>query len=256
LAAKFDSTELILCCALSALVTGILMPARNAEIALAREGVGELDPLKTQYGPGHHSRYAEEWIVRDFFHDQHGGVFLDIGANDYERESNTYYLETALGWSGIAVDAQPTFAEGYRQHRPQTRFLVYYISDRSGDTHPFFVPKDTLVASGDRIFSERAANGSPARETAVRTITLTDLLDQEHVSRLDFLTMDIELGEPKALAGFDIDRFKPTLVCIEAHPQVRQAILDYFQQHAYKIVGKYLRLDTANLYFTPRQEQP
>ncbi len=32
--------------------------------------------------------------------------------------------------------------------------------------------------------------------------------------------MDIELSEPKALAGFTIERFKPELVCIEAHPEV------------------------------------
>ena len=64
--------------------------------------------------------------------------------------------------------------------------------------------------------------------------------------------MDIELWEPKALAGFDIDRFRPSLVCVEAHPEVRQQILDYFAAHGYAIVGKYLRADTQNLYFTPR----
>ena len=54
------------------------------------------------------------------------------------------------------------------------------------------------------------------------------------------MSIDIELWEPKALAGFDIDRFKPKLVCIEAHQQVRQQILDYFAHHRYVVVGKYL----------------
>ena len=40
--------------------------------------------------------------------------------------------------------------------------------------------------------------------------------------------MDIELAEPAALAGLDIRRFRPGLVVVEAHPQVRQKILDYF----------------------------
>jgi hypothetical protein len=53
------------------------------------------------------------------------------------------------------------------------------------------------------------------------------------------------------LAGFDIDRFQPTFVCIEAHPEVRQAILDYFAEHRYVLVGKYLRIDQKNLYFSP-----
>ena len=63
--------------------------------------------------------------------------------------------------------------------------------------------------------------------------------------------MDIELPEPKALTGFDIGRFKPGLVCIEARDEVRQQILDYFAANGYVIVGKYLAADENNLYFTP-----
>jgi hypothetical protein len=63
--------------------------------------------------------------------------------------------------------------------------------------------------------------------------------------------MDIELSEPKALAGFDAQRFKPQLVCIEAHPEVRQQILDYFAVNQYVVIGKYLRADDKNLYFKP-----
>jgi hypothetical protein len=68
---------------------------------------------------------------------------------------------------------------------------------------------------------------------------------------VDFVSIDIELSEPKALAGFDVERYKPGLVCIEAHPPVRQAILDYFQRHHFVLAGKYLRVDPQNLYFMP-----
>jgi hypothetical protein len=77
------------------------------------------------------------------------------------------------------------------------------------------------------------------------------LLTGVHVSAFDFLSMDIELGEPQALAGFDIQRFKPALACVEAHPQVRQQILDYFAANHYSVVGKYLRVDPLNLWFMP-----
>ena len=63
--------------------------------------------------------------------------------------------------------------------------------------------------------------------------------------------MDIELAEPKALAGFDVVRFGPSLVCIEGHAEVRQQIIDYFTNHGYAIVAKYLRADPHNLYFAP-----
>ena len=63
--------------------------------------------------------------------------------------------------------------------------------------------------------------------------------------------MDIELGEPRALAGFDIERYRPALVCIEVHPQVRQDLISYFHRHHYVLVGKYLGVDAQNLYFMP-----
>ena len=63
--------------------------------------------------------------------------------------------------------------------------------------------------------------------------------------------MDIELHEPQALKGFDIERFRPALVCIEGLLPVRQQILDYFAGHGYVLLGRYLRADLQNLYFAP-----
>ena len=91
----------------------------------------------------------------------------------------------------------------------------------------------------------------PIDRRHVPTITLDDLLGRLDIDHLDFVSMDIELAEPKALTGFDIERFGPTLLCVEAHQLIRQAILDYFHKRDYVVVGKYLRADTENLYFTP-----
>jgi hypothetical protein len=114
-----------------------------------------------------------------------------------------------------------------------------------------FVPTDNkLVASTSAEFTQREG-GQAGHAREVPTTTLNVVLDQAKIQKLDFLSMDIELSEPKALAGFDIDRFKPSLVCIEGHQEVRQAILDYFARHGYVIVGKYLRSDPVNLYFAP-----
>jgi hypothetical protein len=38
---------------------------------------------------------------------------------------------------------------------------------------------------------------------------------------------------------------------VEANPEVRQQILDYFARHHYTVIGKYLRADPKNLYFRP-----
>jgi FkbM family methyltransferase len=197
---------------------------------------GEARTFRALYGTSVHSQYDEELYIRDFFNGKRGGFFVDVGANHYKKFNNTFYLEKALDWSGIAIDALPEFASGYAQHRPRTRFFSFFVSDTS----------DRLLSSSEQ---DVAGARSTAREVA--TITLDDLLARAGVQKVDFVSMDIELAEAKALAGFDIRRYRPDLVCIEAHPPVRQAILDYFARNTYVVMGRYLRADTRNLYFTP-----
>jgi FkbM family methyltransferase len=215
-----------------------------------RHGREEFIPLIQKYGYERYSRNMEELIIRDFYQDRRDGVFLDVGSNDYKLENNTYFLESRLGWSGVAIDALPEFAPGYKANRPKTKFVAMFASDVADSKVTFFVPKDNkLVASASQDFTVR--EGTPGEAREVPTTTLNVVLDQAGIPRIDFMSMDIELSEPKALAGFDIDRFQPSLVCIEAHPDVRQLILDYFAAHRYVVIGKYLRLDPNNLYFKP-----
>ena len=210
----------------------------------------EAEGLKAKYGPSKNSYGPEEWIVRDFFQDKRDGVFLDVGANHYKSTSNTFYLETVLNWSGIAIDALPEFAADYQKFRPRTKFFAFFVSDKSNERAKMYVlEKNKQIGSGEKAFAEQ--HGDKAKEIDVPTITLNDLLDSERVTTIDYLSLDIELYEPKALQGFDVDRFHPQLVCVEAHPQVRQQIIDYFAKHHYVVVGKYLRADPNNLYFTP-----
>jgi FkbM family methyltransferase len=206
--------------------------------------------LAAAYGPDRYSQFAEEWIIRDFFQDKRDGVFVDAGANHYRDSSTTYYLEKNLGWSGLAIEPLSQFEADYETHRPRTTFLPFFLSDVSDETAKMYVlDAHTVVSSSDRKFTERT--GANPREVLVPTITLNDLLPKQGLEKIDLLSMDIELSEPKALAGFDIKRFRPELVCIEAHSEVRQQILDYFARNGYVIVGKYLPTDEHNLYFMP-----
>jgi FkbM family methyltransferase len=208
----------------------------------------ELNALANRYGPSHNSLGPEEWILKDFFKDRRDGIFVEVGANHHQRSSNTYYLETALGWSGVAIEPQVKFAAGYREHRPRTTFVPLFISDVSDRTATLYVTDNDEVASVVREFSEKSGKVTP---TSATTSTLDDVLDRLGIVNIDFLSMDIELAEPQALAGFSITRFTPSLVAIEAHAPVRQEILDYFARNRYVLVGRYWRADALNFWFVP-----
>jgi FkbM family methyltransferase len=225
----------------------------RSERANAVQSVTELEYFESMYGPDHYSEREEEWLIRDYFQDRRGGVFVDVGANHHKLASKTYYLESHLGWSGLAIEPQQQFAADYKTHRPQTKFLSFFVSDQSNELAKLYVTgRSSLVASSDKAFVEQFGTIEEVRE--VPTITLTDLLDAEGITHIDFLSMDIELHEPKALAGFDIKRFRPSLVCIEGLLPVRQNILNYFARNGYVLVGKYMWADLENLYFVPVED--
>jgi FkbM family methyltransferase len=211
----------------------------------------EEQTLEQRYGPSQNSEHGEEWIVRDYFHDERGGVFVDVGANDYRRFSNTYYLETSLSWSGLAIEPQRKFAADYARYRPRTVFVPLFVSDRSNAEVVLNVPANNdLIASADRTFVENNG-GESVVPLRTNTTTLDDVLDRQRIQRVDFLSIDVELHEPEVLRGFTLERFRPRLVCVEAHPEVRQQILDYFAARGYVTVGNYLRVDRENLWFMP-----
>jgi FkbM family methyltransferase len=233
-------------------VLAMFQARANQRIPKPEDLNSAIKPFADRYG-SNNSEHGEEWLIRDFYHDRRGGVFVDVGANHYRRFNNTYYLDVELGWTGIAVEPQTRFSADYATFRPNTRFRSWFVSDQSDEQAKIYTLRNnSLVTSATKTFTERF--GSDVREDTVATITLNDLLTAEGIQQFDFLNMDIELWEPKALAGFDIKRFRPSLVCIESHQEVMQQILDYFAVNGYVVVAKYLRLDVYNLYFTPIKE--
>jgi FkbM family methyltransferase len=136
------------------------------------------------------------------------------------------------------------------------------VTDRSGGHLTFFVNVGGEgISSVSRRWIEDFVLGffgpdvqPTIREVKVLAITLNDRLEQNGVEKIDFLSMDIEGHEPAALAGFDIERFAPELVCIEASGKL-EVILGCFTQHGYERIDRYLEFDVMNWYFQPRPER-
>jgi FkbM family methyltransferase len=219
----------------------------NGSAAMSRT---ELSAFKDKYGPDHYSEREEEWLIRDYFQDRRDGVFVDVGANHYRSASKTYYLESKLGWSGLAIEPQREFAEEYGKYRPKTKFLPFFVSDESNHTARLYLrDRKDQVASSNEAFVKSFGGAREVRD--VPTMTLDDILTSEGLTKIDFLSIDIELHEPQALRGFHIERYQPSLVCIEGLLPVRQQILDYFAAHGYVLVAKYMWVDLENLYVEP-----
>jgi FkbM family methyltransferase len=174
--------------------------------------------------------------------------------NNYKETSTTFYLEEHLHWSGIAIDAEDIHRPGWEKHRPRSKYFTYAVTDKSNETIKFFraygLSATELDTDSLHVWEETLK--MKAVEVEVPTITLDDLLEQEGVEKIDFLSIDINGAEVIALAGFDIERYRPELVHVEAAEHRYDALLAYFDQHSYQRIDDYLEYDSVKWYFTPK----
>lgn len=209
----------------------------------------ELYRLRELYGSARYTRNNEELFIRDYFKDMWDGVFVDLDAGHNGEHSHTLFLERHLGWSGILIEPLDKLAAGRRDHRPNSKFFNYYISNQSGKNKEFWIVNNynKLSSEADHVVEERQYDG-----TQGAAIRLTELLERENIEHIDFLHMDLAMAEPQALIGFDISQFKPELVCIRVYESTQEQIEKYFSEHDYVLVEEYSRLDPLNKYYRPR----
>jgi len=64
-----------------------------------------------------HSFEWQDFFVAAVTDKKYHGTYLEIGANDPKQFSNTYLLETQLGWRGVGVEKDKTFADLHLDQR-------------------------------------------------------------------------------------------------------------------------------------------
>jgi FkbM family methyltransferase len=172
----------------------------------------------------------DKFVNNKFFHNMKGGVFVDIGAHDGIRYSNTYAFEKFLGWNGLCVEPNPTLFAKLQCNR--TTFCVngcisniagkasfLSIKNRPGTQDgPDFL--SGLMESYDpqhltRIDREIAQTGATKEIIEVQCYLLNELLELHQLYQIDYLSLDIEGGELSVLQSIDYDRFKISIIDVE-----------------------------------------
>ena len=124
-------------------------------------------------GKQHYSHGKEELIIRDFFKDRRGGFFLDVGCWHPIQDSNTYYLEEHLGWSGIGVDALPEMGRKWKRNRPASQFVNYLVTDHAGTVETFYRAAEySDISAVEKPATAPGGDPVTAQEVKVPTLSL------------------------------------------------------------------------------------
>ena len=66
----------------------------------------------------------QDKFVCDTLKYKRNGTFLDVGCHDYKHISNTYYLEKELEWTGLGLEINAFFKEGWDVNRKSPFILA------------------------------------------------------------------------------------------------------------------------------------
>jgi FkbM family methyltransferase len=154
------------------------------------------------------------------------GTFVEAGAHDGYTQSNTYYLERELGWSGLLVEAIPELERKARRRRPRSQVLGCALvgPGHQGDTVAVsFGDLMSSIGGEEHARGGLAVTGRRGYSVAAPARTLASVLGESGLEGIDLLVLDVEGHELEVLSGADWDRHAaPRYLLIEALDRERQ----------------------------------
>ena len=141
--------------------------------------------------------------------------YLDIGANDPERLSNTALFHL-LGCDGMTVEPNPELHALLVRHRPGAINLNIGIGPVAGAlTFHRMVNHSLSTFSDDE--ARRLVNQEEVAlrdRLAIPVRPVREVLDS-HSFHPDFLSLDVEGTELAILQSYDWERHRPAVICVE-----------------------------------------
>lgn len=164
------------------------------------------------------------------------GYFVEFGATNGSKNSNTWLLEKTLGWKGILAEPNPFWHSALAAER-DAAIEHRCVSSKSHETVTFIATNDTdpelsgiaRYADADH-FAETRSRG---QRIEVETISLDDLLDQHGApQRIDYLSIDTEGSELDILSAYSFSR-RFNVLSVENNPRNERAIDELLAANGY-----------------------
>lgn len=200
----------------------------------------------TSYSQEGQDLFVAGWLASKNIY---GGHVVEVGALNGLQISNSLWFEEN-GWPCMLVEPIATLAAQCRSNRPKAIVCECACSDVNG-TAKFIeaggeiAPISGLSATYDprheeRLTKELAKTGDKRYEYDVCCKTLQSLLDEHGITKIDYLSIDVEGAELQVLQGLDLVRCRPAIIGFENnYSDTSVPIVKLLESKGYKRLNGY-----------------
>ena len=169
---------------------------------------------KFKYKKYSYSFNGVDLLVDYIFKSKKNGFYLDIGAQHPVSNNNTYLLYKK-GWNGINIDLDEKNINLFKLARPKDVNLNFAISDSEKEVDLFYYHDSSPINTLSKNVSDfQKAKVSKIKKikTKILNNVLEDLSFKNHI---DYMNIDVEGHENQVLKGFNINKYKPSVISVE-----------------------------------------
>jgi FkbM family methyltransferase len=164
---------------------------------------------KTSY-----SLSSVDLIIDYIFKYKKSGLYIDVGCQHPIANNNTYILYKK-GWNGINLDLDKKNIDLFNIARPDDININIAVSDKSENVNLFYhhdgSPINT-INSHNAYFQKNKFK----KIKLIKSETLNKILENINFNKkVDYLNIDVEGHELNVLKGFNILKYKPSIISIE-----------------------------------------
>ena len=189
--------------------------------------------------------YPQPWeYILHLIGDKKNGVFIDVGAYDGDRVSNSLYFEDVLGWSGICIEPNPNAYNKLIDNR-SCICINAGVTDVESELPFYKVSGHAEMLSGfmsyisnehiERINMEISRHGGKTEIVNVKTIRLSDVLRENNITNVDYLSIDTEGNELHVLKSIDFNTCNIMYITAENNDKTND-VRDFLSQKGYDFI--------------------
>jgi FkbM family methyltransferase len=206
--------------------------ARNTSTATAAAATTSVRTAATTCnkivgGDNQKSQNGEDGRLLAIFNGLCGGRYLEMGAFDGIRHSNTHVFNKALGWKGLLIEAGPSAFHTLTQNRPNELALVHAAVCKDGKQTVHYVEperKNMGIVGGIWEFASPAFRKqwwkglTIEQAIPIQCMPLRTIIEENVVGSpayFDIFSVDVEGGEFEVLASLDFSKAAFGIVLVE-----------------------------------------